>query len=170
MIRFSCHIGSFEGVVMTVLVTGATGTVGRHVVQHLLSAGHDVRALTRDPAAAHLPDGVEVVAGDVTDAAGLARAFDGVTAAHLITFGGPYRPLTNGPEIVEQAARAGVRRVTLLCGWEDGTLEPAVRDSELEWTQLQPLEFMANTLSDWAEPLRTRGVIREPYGDRKSVV
>jgi uncharacterized protein YbjT (DUF2867 family) len=168
MIRFSCQMESVEGVVMTVLVTGATGTVGRLLVHHLLEAGQQVRALTRNPAAAALPDGVEVVAGDVTDAATLAPAFDGVTAAHLITFGGRYRPLTNGPEIVEQAVRAGVRGVTLLGGWQEGSLEPAVRDSELEWTHLLPVEFMANTLTDWGALLRTKGVVREPYGDRKS--
>jgi uncharacterized protein YbjT (DUF2867 family) len=50
---------------VTVLVTGATGTVGRHVVHRLLETGQKVRALTRNPAAADLPEGVEVVA--VTD-------------------------------------------------------------------------------------------------------
>lgn len=46
---------------MTFLVTGATGTVGRLVVQELLDAGAQVRALTRDPGKAALPAGVEVV-------------------------------------------------------------------------------------------------------------
>jgi uncharacterized protein YbjT (DUF2867 family) len=52
---------------MTILVTGATGTVGRHLVGQLSDAGHRVRALTRDPAAANLPGGVDLVAGDLTD-------------------------------------------------------------------------------------------------------
>ncbi|MGK5559334.1 NAD(P)H-binding protein, partial [Actinomadura kijaniata] len=42
------------------VVTGATGNVGRHVVAELLDAGHKVRALSRDPATAGLPDGAEV--------------------------------------------------------------------------------------------------------------
>ncbi len=153
---------------MTVLVTGATGTVGGHTVQHLLRAGQKVRALTRDPARARLPEGVEVVAGDLTDAATLTRAFDGVTAAHLINFGKDYKPLRNGEEIVDLLVRAGVRRVTVLGGWEEGTLEPAVRSSTLEWTDLKPIEFMGNTLADWGARLRADGVIREPYGDRRS--
>ncbi|XVV00022.1 SDR family oxidoreductase [Actinosynnema sp. CA-248983] len=151
---------------MTVLVTGATGTVGRHLVHQLLAEGHAVRALTRDPARANLPDAVEVVRGDTTDAESLRAAFTGATAAHLINFGHTYRPLDNGPEIVALAERAGVRRVTLLGGWAEGSLEPAVRASGLEWTQLRPGEFMANTLDDWGPPLRAEGVVREPHGDR----
>jgi uncharacterized protein YbjT (DUF2867 family) len=153
---------------MTVLVTGATGTVGSHIVQHLLRAGRKVRALTRDPATADLPEGVEVVAGDLNDVATLTPAFDGVTAAHLINFSKDYKPLRNGQQIVDLALRAGVRKVTILGGWEEGTLEPAARSSTLEWTHLRPIEFMSNTLADWGERLRSDGVIREPYGDRKS--
>jgi uncharacterized protein YbjT (DUF2867 family) len=48
---------------MTILVTGATGNVGRHVVAQLVQAGQRVRALTRNPANANLPEGVEVVYG-----------------------------------------------------------------------------------------------------------
>ncbi|WP_206068236.1 SDR family oxidoreductase [Nonomuraea composti] len=62
---------------MTILVTGATGTVGRHVVRHLLDHRQPVRALTRHPACAALPAGVEVAEGDLTSAAGLEAAFDG---------------------------------------------------------------------------------------------
>ncbi|OSC70402.1 hydroxylase, partial [Streptomyces sp. BF-3] len=52
---------------MTILVTGATGTVGRRVVEQLLERGEQVRALTRDPERAEFPAGVEVVGGDLTD-------------------------------------------------------------------------------------------------------
>ena len=71
---------------MTILVTGATGAVGREVVAQLVEAGHPVRALTRDPAKASLPPQVEAVAGDLTRPETLDAAFDGVTAVHLITF------------------------------------------------------------------------------------
>ncbi|MGI5154023.1 SDR family oxidoreductase [Microbispora sp. CA-102843] len=153
---------------MTILVTGATGTVGRQVVRHLLERGRKVRALTRDPGRAVLPYGVEAAAGDLTDAAGLEAAFDGVTAVHLINFGVGYRPLTNGRDIVDLAERAGVGKATVLGGWQEGTLEPAVRASGLEWTFLRPMQFMANFLNDWGESLRTTGRVREPYGDRQS--
>ncbi|GAA2391469.1 NmrA family NAD(P)-binding protein [Nonomuraea africana] len=150
---------------MTFLVTGATGTVGRHIVSHLVEAGHQVRALTRDPAKAVFPEGVEVVAGDLTVTDTLAAAFDGVTAAHLITFGGDdYAPLSNGQEIVDLAVKAGVRRVTVLGGWDESTLEPALKASELEWTFVHPTEFMSNALQ-WADAVRAEGVVREPFGD-----
>jgi uncharacterized protein YbjT (DUF2867 family) len=152
----------------TILVTGATGTVGRHLVARLIEEGHKVRALTRNPATAGLPDEVDVLAGDLTDVTGLRAAFDGVTAAHLINFAGQYQTLTNGKEIVQAAQDAGVGRVTMLGGWQEGTLEPAVRESGLEWTQLRPLRFMSNVLYDWGPALRGAGVVREPYGDRPS--
>jgi nucleoside-diphosphate-sugar epimerase len=49
-----------------ILVTGATGNVGRHVVTQLLHTGARVRALARDPASAGLPGGVDVVRGDLS--------------------------------------------------------------------------------------------------------
>ncbi|MDP4505316.1 SDR family oxidoreductase [Nonomuraea turcica] len=153
---------------MTILVTGATGTVGRHLIYHLLHQGQKVRALTRNPATASLPEDVEVIGGDLTDAGTLRPAFGGISAAHLITFGGDYQPLGNGQQIVDLLREGGVRKVTLLGGWQEGSLEPAVRASPLEWTYLNPVQFMANFLTDWGEPLRTTGVVREPYGDRKS--
>mgnify|MGYP002649403082 CR=1 FL=1 len=51
---------------MTILVTGATGTIGRHVVDNLAKRGADVRALVRDPAKAGLPAGVALAQGDLT--------------------------------------------------------------------------------------------------------
>ncbi|TDD15009.1 SDR family oxidoreductase [Nonomuraea diastatica] len=153
---------------MTILVTGATGTIGRQVVRHLIERGQQVRALTRDPSRAVLPEGVEVAAGDLTDAASLEAAFDGVSAVHLINFGGDYQPLTNGRHIVDLAEKAGIGKTTILAGWQEGMLEPAVKSSRLEWTFLQPVQFMANFLTDWGESLRTTGRVREPYGDRKS--
>ncbi|WP_405638936.1 NAD(P)H-binding protein [Streptomyces uncialis] len=156
---------------MTVLVTGATGKVGRPLVGELLAAGHRVRALTRSPRAADLPDGVEVVAGNLTDPAGLAGVFDGVTAAHLITFDGAgFAPLTSGPEIVALAREAGVRRVTVLKGdVARGPLEEAVDAGGLEWTFLAPVEFMSNAL-EWADPVRTEGVVREGFPEARSAM
>ncbi|MEV0378551.1 NAD(P)H-binding protein [Nonomuraea sp. NPDC050643] len=155
---------------MTYLVTGATGSVGRHVVGHLRAAGHPVRALTRDPSRARLPEGVEVVQGDLSRAETLVPALEGVTGVHLIdAAGADYAPLTNGPEIVELVRAAGVRKVTLLSGWSEGTLEPAVTGSDLDWTYVQPTEFMSNALA-WAESVRTRGVVEEPFGATRTAM
>lgn len=157
---------------MTILVTGATGTVGRQIVTELAAAGRPVRALTRRPESADLPAGVEVVRGDLTAPETLDDALDGVTALHLITFGGAdalsYAPLETGAEIVERARKAGVRRFTVL-SVEPGTVEAAVRDSGCEWTFVSPVEFRSNTL-EWAEPIRTEGVLREPFPERVSAL
>ncbi|GAA3738819.1 uncharacterized protein YbjT (DUF2867 family) [Spinactinospora alkalitolerans] len=156
---------------MTILVTGATGNVGRPLVERLLAAGHRVRALTRTPEKAGLPAGAEVVAGDLTEAASLSAAFEGVVAAHLISFNGAdFAPLANGAEIMDLAKRAGVRRVTVLK--EDvakSPLDEAVEASGLEWTHLMPVEFMSNVL-EWAESVRTEGVVREAFAEAKSAM
>lgn len=156
---------------MTILVAGATGNVGRPLVEQLLASGHQVRALTRNPAKADLPAGAEAVAGNLADTASLAQAFDGVTAAHLISFNGEdFSPLTNGAEIAGLARKAGVRRVTVLKGdVEKSPLEEAVEASGLEWTHLSPVEFMSNAL-EWAESITSEGVVREAFADAKSAM
>lgn len=73
---------------MTILVTGATGNVGRHVVNELIQAGQRVRALSRNPAKANLPEGVEVVYGDLSAPETLEPVLQGITGIHLITFDG----------------------------------------------------------------------------------
>ncbi|MFC9971554.1 NmrA family NAD(P)-binding protein [Spirillospora sp. NPDC127200] len=155
---------------MTILVTGATGNVGRHVVEELLREGHRVRALTRDPGKVGLPEGVEAVAGDLADPDGLAPAFEGVTALHLITFDGANGAfLRTGPQIARLAAKAGVRHVTILWGGEPGPVEEAVAAEGLPWTVLQPGEFMANALL-WADSIKNEGVVREPFGATRSAM
>ncbi|MGA4840066.1 NAD(P)H-binding protein [Streptomyces sp. G45] len=150
---------------MTVLVTGATGRVGREVVGHLLKRGVRVRALTRRPEAARLPEGVEVVAGDLSDPASLAPALDGVTGVHLMTSanGEPVTEEVAG-ELVALAERSGVRHVTVLWSGVEGAVERALAKSGLGWTVLEPVEFMSNAL-DWADSLRAEGVARL-LGDR----
>ncbi len=69
---------------MTILVTGATGRVGRQVVQQLVKRGADVRVLVRDPSKASFPAGVEVVQGDLLDIDALRTAFTGVNTLFLL--------------------------------------------------------------------------------------
>ncbi|WP_327354580.1 NAD(P)H-binding protein [Streptomyces sp. NBC_01304] len=155
---------------MTFLVTGATGTVGRQIVEQLLSKGERVRALTRDPERASFPEGVEVVRGDLADPGGLAPAFEGVTGVHLITFGGElFAPLTTGPQLVELAEKAGVRRITVLHGGGPSPLEDAVKASGIDWTVVMPVEFMSNAL-EWAPGIRASDEVREPFVDRLSAM
>ncbi|MEU7135483.1 NmrA family NAD(P)-binding protein [Streptomyces sp. NPDC046261] len=146
---------------MTTLVTGATGNTGRHVVAELVRRGEPVRALTRNPAAAagRLPAEVELVAGTHTVPEGLDAALDGVSRLHITVTAGLAEA---GPELVRRAVGAGVRRITVVWGGWVGPVEQAVADSGVEWTRLEPQEFMCNTLS-WAESIRAEGVVREPY-------
>jgi uncharacterized protein YbjT (DUF2867 family) len=69
---------------MTILVTGATGRVGRHVVDQLAARGATVRVLTRDPTKAAFPAQVEVVQGDLLDTDALRAAFSGITTLFLL--------------------------------------------------------------------------------------
>lgn len=69
---------------MTILVTGATGRVGRQVVQQLVKRGADVRVLVRDTSKANFPASVEVVQGDLLDIDSLRTAFTGVNTLFLL--------------------------------------------------------------------------------------
>jgi len=69
---------------MTILVIGATGRVGRHVVDQLVQRGVKVRVLTRDPAKASFPEAVEIAQGDLLDIGALRIAFKGVTSFFLL--------------------------------------------------------------------------------------
>lgn len=151
---------------MSIFVTGATGTVGRQVVEHLLTAGADVRALTRRPGNPGLPAAVDVVGGDLENPESLAPAFDGVNRMYLLATG-------DTRQIVDLAKQAGVRRIVVLSSASAGfnnnpggefhrTAERAVEDSGLEWTHVRPGMFAGNLL-DWADAIRTEGVVKAPY-------
>jgi len=155
---------------MTILVTGATGHVGRVVAGRLRAAGLPVRALTRRPETARLPDGTEVVAGDLTDISTLPGGlFDDVDRVYLFPV-----PETTAA-VMERARAAGVRRVVTLSAlaaeMDDGdnplgdrhlAVERAVEAAGVEWTHLRPGPFAVNMLS-WAPSIRAEGIVRAPY-------
>ncbi|RWE85062.1 MAG: NmrA/HSCARG family protein [Mesorhizobium sp.] len=98
---------------MTILVTGATGRVGRHVVDQLLQRGATVRVLTRDPTKASFPTGVDVAKGDLLDIDALRSAFKDVSTLFLLN-------AVTGDEFAQAiitlnvAREAGVDRVVYL--------------------------------------------------------
>ena len=98
---------------MTILVTGATGNVGRHVIDQLVQRGAPVRALVRNPAKAAFPASVDVVQGDPLDVDALRRAFDGVSTLFLLNAVVPDE-FTQALVTLNVAREAGVQRVVYL--------------------------------------------------------
>jgi uncharacterized protein YbjT (DUF2867 family) len=101
---------------MTILVTGATGNIGHHVVNQLVHRGAPVRALVRNPAKAAqaaFPDGVELNQGDLLDVDSLRRAFDGVSTLFLLNAVVPDE-FTQALVALNVAREAGVQRVVYL--------------------------------------------------------
>lgn len=155
-----------------ILVTAATGNVGREFVPQLLKAGLPVRAGSRHPDPARRPD-AEVVTLDLTDQDSVRAAAQGVTAAYLIV------PETLEAADVQATLRtlrdAGVARVVLQSGFGvqgEGNLlgdaEAAVRASGLEWTILQPNWFMQNYNQMFRRGIRDRHEFAEPAGTRRT--
>jgi uncharacterized protein YbjT (DUF2867 family) len=98
---------------MTILVTGATGTVGRQVVEQLLKRGADVRALVRDPAKAQFPAGVAVAKGDLLDVDSMRSALSGVSTLFLLNAVAPDE-FTQALVALNLARAAGIERVVYL--------------------------------------------------------
>jgi uncharacterized protein YbjT (DUF2867 family) len=150
---------------VTILVTGATGNIGRMVVDHLVARGAGaVRALTTNPAKAALPEGVEVAVGYLRRPATLPAAFDGVEAMYLAP------TPESAQEVLGLAREAGVQRIVDLSGEHEswwGGVAKAVEASGLAWTHLSPGDFMENTLS-WAPQIIATDAVREPYPEGRS--
>ncbi|MER5311629.1 NAD(P)H-binding protein [Streptomyces sp. NPDC002773] len=156
-----------------IVVTGATGNVGRPLVELLAAAGERVTAVSRRPAAG-LPAGVAHRQGDLADVDGLKGLFEGAEAVYLLVAG--LGDELSPREIVAAAVAAGVRRIVFqssqLVGTRTGsvshevlrTFETAVRGSGLEWTVLRPGGFASNAFL-WAEQVRSARTVAAPFAD-----
>lgn len=156
-----------------ILVTGATGTVGRELVAELARRGAKVRALSRNPGTALFPAGVEVVAADLGDPGTLGPPLIGIERVFMLATG-PAR-LEHETSLVAAARRAGTVRLVKLSAltveddaaddvitrWHRAA-EQAVTGSGLSWTILRPGAFMSNTLS-WAEMIRHQSRVFAPF-------
>jgi uncharacterized protein YbjT (DUF2867 family) len=153
-----------------VLVTGATGTVGRALVGELLAAGQQVRAGVPDPSSADLPSGAEPVRFDFRDPATAAPALQGVDRLFLM------RPpaisdvgTALGP-LVRAAAVAGLRRVVVLSvmgvnpALPHWRMERMVQRAGLSMTALRPAYFAQNLLTAFGAELREHARLRLAAG------
>ncbi|MFD6875029.1 MULTISPECIES: SDR family oxidoreductase [unclassified Streptomyces] len=157
-----------------IMVTGATGNIGRPLTRTLAQAGLQVTAVSRHAAA--VPDGVRHVVADLAEPAGLRPAMMGAKALFLLLSGDLHATGAGPADIIGEAAACGVRRVVLLSTLGVVTrpygptriamrsLEETLRESGLEWTILRPGGFASNALW-WAESVRTRRVVAAPFGD-----
>src|SRR5437588_2175864 len=153
---------------MTIVVTGATGNVGRPLVAELVAAGAQVRAVSRTPDTAGFPPGVEVVAS-------AADALPGASAVFLNS-----RALGERlPEVVAQARRAGVSKLVALSAInadDDFSRQPSrfrgdrnrevhqlAVGSGLAWVSLRPSVFATNFAGMWSAQIRAGDVVAGPY-------
>jgi uncharacterized protein YbjT (DUF2867 family) len=145
---------------MTILVTGATGNIGRRMVDRLIDLGaNDIRALTKNPEKANLPDTVTPVIGYLGDPESLRAALAGAERMYLA-------PLPQTVDAtLELVKAAGVKYVVGLSGsahWQEHS--NAITASGVVNTQLGPGEFLEN-FAMWSEAIKTTHTVREPYPD-----
>jgi uncharacterized protein YbjT (DUF2867 family) len=158
---------------MTIVVTGATGNVGRPLVTALVDAGAKVRAVSRRPQSAGLPADVEVVESASEAVAGASAVFLNSRAL--------------GSElaaVVDQARREGVGRLVALSainadddfsrqpsrfrGDRNKEVEQLVVDSGLQWVSLRPSVFATNFAGMWSAQIRAGDIVRGAYAAASS--
>ncbi|MEV4294685.1 NAD(P)H-binding protein [Microbispora rosea] len=155
-----------------ILVTGATGNVGREVAAQLMSAGVPVRAFVRDARATRLPQGVEIATGDLSRPETLTRALSGITTVFLVW---PFLTYEGAPAVLAAIAGSARRLVYLSSSGvnEDAGrqtdpinrlhagMESLIKASGLEWTILRADTIASNALG-WAGQIRQDDVVRGP--------
>lgn len=151
-----------------IVVTGATGNVGRMLVRLLAEAGEQVSAVARRITDTDVPQGVRAVPADLADPESMRPVLEGADAIFLLVAG-------DDPHALLDTAKAGgVRRVVLLSSQGAGTrpdvyrhpvlFEAAVRNSGLDWTVLRPGGFHTNAFA-WVGPISSQRIAPAPFGD-----
>jgi uncharacterized protein YbjT (DUF2867 family) len=158
---------------MTIVVTGATGNVGRPLVSLLVAAGAQVRAVTRTPGAAGFPAGVQAMSSPVD-------ALSGASAVFLNS-----RALGDDlADVVTAARRTGVTKLVALSainadddfarqpsrfrGDRNKEVEQLCVDSGLAWVSLRPSVFATNFAGMWSAQIQAGDVVGGPYADASS--
>jgi uncharacterized protein YbjT (DUF2867 family) len=155
------------------LVTGATGNIGRELVRELAAKNTEFRVFVRDPhRAAGLPERAHRVVGDLDDVSTYAPALDGVDRLFLLV---PGIGIDHTRNMVAAARVAGVGRIVLLSSYNvmgDPTpamgrwhheRETIIRGSGIPSSMLRPGGLMTNALQ-WAPVIRAGGIVDDPTG------
>jgi uncharacterized protein YbjT (DUF2867 family) len=155
-----------------IVVTGATGNVGRTLVEALAAAGEQVTAVSRRPA--DLPQDVAHRQADLAEPESLRPVLDGAEALFLLVAGSGEN--LDPRAVVDVAKAGGVGRVVLLSSQGARTrpesvahshlraFEDAVRESSMAWTVLRPAGFASNAFA-WAATVRAERTVAAPFGD-----
>ncbi|USI74980.1 SDR family oxidoreductase [Sphingomonas morindae] len=161
---------------MTILVTGATGTIGRVVVEQLVARGASVRAYVRDPARAQLPAGVALAKGDMLDIDGFRAALSGVSTLFLLTAVAADE-VTQSLTALNLAREAGIERIVYLSVIHGAlyadvphfagkaVVERMIEATDMAATILQPAYFMNNDAAI-RDVVTNYGVYPMPLGDK----
>jgi uncharacterized protein YbjT (DUF2867 family) len=158
-----------------IVVTGATGNVGRELVRRLVEAGEPVTAVARHVTG--VPDGVRAVAADLTDPDSLRPALDGADVLFLMLPGDVLADRDSVSKVLDLARLSGVRRVVLLTSQSAASrpesaghgqrvleFEEDVRRSGMEWTIVRPGGIASNAFA-WAESIRTGRTMAAPFAE-----
>ena len=158
-----------------ILVIGATGRTGRHLVDELVRLGAPVRALTRRPAESDFPAGVEVVTGDLTAPDSLDAAFHRIGPAFFVWTEG----LEAAAAVIDRLAAAAPSRIVHLSSPHrtphpffqqpnalravHAEIERLLEGGGVPTTMLRPGMISSNALYWWAPQTRVGDVVRWPY-------
>lgn len=166
---------SLHGDPRSVLVIGATGRIGGHVVAELLRRGLSVRALTRNATDARMPAEVHVVVGDLAEPASLDVALRGIDAVFMVWTA----PISAAASAIDRITAAAPSRVVFL-GAPHRTphpffqqpnpmrvmhveLERLLAASGLTTTILRPGMLASNSIDWWGQQIRQGDIVRWPY-------
>jgi uncharacterized protein YbjT (DUF2867 family) len=157
-----------------ILITGASGNVGGHVLSQLAARGAQVRALVLNPETARFPPQVEVVRGDLTVPETLEACLHGIESVFLVWTAPP----ATVPAVIERIAKSAKRIVFLSAPLK--TAHPffqqpnplramveqigrLIETSGLDSTFLRPGMFAGNARHWWAPQIRMGDLVRWPY-------
>lgn len=158
----------------TILVTGATGTIGSQLLKHLAAHDVTVRAGTHLNSSRDAPVNVEFYGIDFTQPDTLQKAMQGVDKLFLLTPNAP-NAVQMAQNAVEKAKGAEINHIVRLSAYTDPedsqnphrVIEDMIIDSGLSYTFLRPGPFMQNFANFFGHTIRTQSALYEPLGDAK---